>query len=470
MRYFEITGSFTDYYQITMAQAYFLEGKKDTRACFDYFYRKNPFDGGFVVFTGLGDLLNILKDFSFSDEDIRFLGEQKLNSEFLRYLKDFKFRGSIYAPKEGDLIFPVRPVLRVEGNIIECQIIETLLLNYLNFSSLISTKAARIRMVAGDRILSDFGLRRAQGAGGLLASKAAILGGFDSTSDVYAARIYHLNVSGTMAHSFIQSFDNELSAFRHYADAHPDKCILLLDTYDTLNSGLPNAIIIAKELEATGKRLLAVRLDSGDLAYLSKKTRKILNDEGLYDVKIVASNQLDEYLIKSLLDQGAEIDIFGVGTNLVTGSPDAALDGVYKLSVSENIPRLKLSESIGKVTLPGFKQVYRLLTDDNGFYGGEVVCLDEEKDPEFMIHPFESDKRLEIKKYPKEKILLKVMDFGKILIEDKEPDEIRKFVHTQINKLPEEYKRFHNPHEYKIGLSNGLYQLREKLRKKYAKS
>ena len=467
MESFSITGSYTDYYEITMGQAYFLSGDHKTPACFDYFFRKMPFNGGYVVFAGLQDILDILSDFRFSNEDIRFLREQGLNNDYIEYLKNFQFRGDVYASLEGDVIFPTRPVIRVEGDIVETQLAETLILNILNYESLIATKAARMRQVAGNSILSEFGFRRAQGFGSLQASRAAVIGGFNSTSNVLGAIHYGIKVAGTMAHSYIQSHENELTAFRHYASAHPESTILLVDTYDTLRSGVPNTIILAREMEKEGHRLLAIRLDSGDLAYLSKKARKLLDEAGLPYVKIVASNQLDEYLIKSIKDQGAPIDVFGVGTSLVTGEPDAALDGVYKLSLSGGEARLKISENSSKITLPGRKQVFRLLSNEDSFYGGEVVTLDGEEDPEVMYHPFEPLKSLHIKHLKKEALLQKVMEKGKMICDRKTPEEISGYSKGRLSLLPDEFKRFDNPHVYKIGISGKLKELKTSLLDKY---
>jgi len=266
---FSISGSYTDLYEITMAEAYFIEGRKDDTACFDYFFRKVPNKGGYVVFAGLHDVLNILTDLNFTNDDLSFLTGLNFNSSFINYLKKFQFKGNIYACSEGEIVFPNCPILRLEGNIIEAQLIETLLLNILNFESLIATKASRMRHVAGDRHLSDFGLRRAQGMGGILATRAAVIGGFNSTSNVYAAQLYKLPAIGTMAHSFIESYENEIEAFRAFARARPHDCMFLVDTYNTLQSGVPNAIIVAKEMEESGHYAKGIRLDSGDLAYLS---------------------------------------------------------------------------------------------------------------------------------------------------------------------------------------------------------
>src|SRR5512133_880360 len=328
------TATYTDKYQLTMAQVYFLKGHVKTRAVFDYLFRRLPFNGGYAIFAGLEDLLKILTSLRFSKQDLDFLKELEFHSDFIKYLENFRFTGNIFSSREGDLVFPVRPVLQVEANIIEAQIIETVLLNILNFQTLIASKPSRMRQASEGRTLIDFGLRRAQGPGGYYASRAAYIGGFDGTSNVKAGLDYGIPVSGTMAHSFIESYDDELSAFMHFAEIQPHDCVLVVDTYDTLNSGLPNAITVARKMEEKGFHLSGIRLDSGDLAYLSKESRKRLDSEGLDYVKIAVSNQLDEFIIKSLIEQQAPIDVFGVGTSLVTGHPDAALDGVYKLSVA----------------------------------------------------------------------------------------------------------------------------------------
>ena len=462
------TGLYTDMYELAMAQAYYKEGIHGSTACFDYFFRKLPFAGGYVIFCGLGDLLNVIENIRFSKEEIAWLHQQGMEEKFLSWLENFHFNGNIYSVKEGEVVFPTEPLLRVEGNLIEVQLIETLLLNYLNFQSLIATKAARMRHVAGDRHLSEFGLRRAQALGGIYSSKAAIAGGFDSTSNVIAAKMYDMKVVGTMAHSFIQSYDDELTAFRKFAEAHPGNCTLLVDTYETLKSGIPNAIIVAKEMEANGQKLQAIRLDSGDLAYLSKKGRKMLNDAGLSYVQIVVSNQLDEYLIKSLLEQNAPIDMFGVGTSIATGQPDAALDGVYKLAEVNKQPKIKLSESIQKVTLPGIKQVYRY-TDENGFFAGDAITFWDDKIPDKMIHPFDPEKSMELDPAKATPLLHKVMENGKKLIPENNPSHVAAYAKERLAQLPEEHKRFNNPHIYKIGISEPLHQLRNDLRKRYKK-
>lgn len=458
-----ISGTYTDQYQLTMAQVYFHNNGADQEAIFDYFFRKSPFDGGYTVFAGLENLINILEDLRFSKKDIDFLKAQGFDQKFLQYLKDFKFKGKVFSVNEGDIVFPARPVVRIEGNIIEAQIIETLLLNILNFQSLIATKASRIKLVAPNITLIDFGMRRAHALGSYHASRAAIIGGFDSSSHVMAGRDFGIPVSGTMAHSFIQSYDDEISAFRAFAKALPDDCVLLVDTYDTLKSGVPNAIKVAKEMEADGHKLNGIRLDSGDLAYLAKKSRKMLDREGLEYVKIAASNQLDEYVVKSLLEQKAPIDVMGIGTSLVTGKPDAALDGVYKLAYTKGKARIKLSENKAKVTLPGKKQVYRLRDDQQHLIGADVVTLEDEDIVNEMFHPFETDKSLKFADCQQEPLLKMVMKNGKRLNKEKSLKEIQKYSKERLAEFPIEFKRFDNPHIYKIGLSKKLMDLRNTL-------
>ncbi len=461
----EISPLYTDYYQLTMGQAYFKNGRHHTHASFDYFFRKVPFKGSYVIMAGLSELLDMLENLRFSATDIDYLKKLGFADDYLDYLKEFRFRGSIFGMNEGEVVFPTEPILRAEGSILEVQLIETLLLNTLNFQSLIATKASRIRKSAGKGVLSDFGLRRSQSFGGLQASRASIIGGFDNTSNVLAAQIYNIPASGTMAHSFIESFDEELEAFRKYAWTFPDKCVLLVDTYNTLKSGIPNAIQVAKELEKKGYRLAGIRLDSGDLAYLSKKARKILDDEGLDYVKIVASNQLDEHVIKSLKDQEAPIDIFGVGTSMIIGRPDGAIDGVYKLCYAGEKVRLKISENLQKTTLPGKKKVLRYL-DSEGMFYADCICLEEEENPAKMIHPFEKEKSLEFSGQKKENLFYCQMKEGKKTAVTLHLSELRDMAAGRLEKLPPEHKRFDFPHIYKVGVSEKLLELRQKIVKR----
>ena len=461
-------GLYTDFYELTMAQGYFLCGKKNDTCVFNYFFRVNPFKGGFTVFAGLDDFLKILVKFSFDDSDILYLKQNGFDDEFLKYLTNFRFNGTICSVKEGEIVFPNEPVMQIEGNIIECQLIESALLNIINFESLIATKAYRIKLVCGDRKFSDFGLRRAQGLGAIHATRAAAIGGVSSTSNVLSGKLFGIPLSGTQAHSWIQSFNSELDAFRAFVKTNPDNSTILVDTYDTLKSGVPNAIHVAKEMEVEGHRLKAIRLDSGDLAYLSKKSRRMLNDAGLEYVKIVASNQLNEHVIKSLLqDQHAEIDYFGVGTDLITGKDNAALDGVYKLAETNGEPRMKFSENVEKITLPGKKQLYRCYDKEGMFFRDAIMLYQEEAEQaEVIYHPVYTERNTVVKSLPKEPLLLPVVHDGKIITEEKSTDNIHKYLMERSCLLPEEHKRFISPHIYKVGISSELLKLRDTLAKK----
>lgn len=458
---------YTDMYQLTMGQAYFMNGRHEQPACFDYFFRKLPFKGGYVVFAGLGEFLKALTELRFTEDELDYLHAKGLHTDYIEYLKSYRFKGHIQGVREGELVFPSEPILRVEGGLLETQLIETLLLNFLNFQSLIATKANRIRHSAGKRLLSDFGLRRAQGTGGLQASRAAVIGGFDNTSNVLAAKIYGSEPSGTMAHSFIESCDSELEAFEEYARAFPDNCVLLVDTYNTLKSGVPNAIKVARLLEKEGKKLKGIRLDSGDLAYLSKKSREMLDRENLNYVKIVASNQLDEHVIKSLLDQEAPIDLFGVGTSMIIGKPDGAIDGVYKIAWSEGEGRLKISENVQKTTLPGKKRVLRYKDDEGCFYA-DCIALEGEE-PDKMVHPVHKEKSLDLSGLSYEEIFVSHIIDGEINGSLPSLSEIRGRVESRLKLLPEEHKRFDFPHIYKVGISEQLQQLRDEIVKNYQK-
>lgn len=456
---------YTDLYQLAMGQAYFLKGKHEVTATFDYFFRKTPFDGGYVLFCGLEEVLDWLEQVSFSEEDLAYLKAENFDEDFINYLKTFKFTGHIQSMEEGEVIFPFSPVLTVTGSILECQIIETFVLNSLNFQSLIATKASRIRFISGEeKSLAEFGLRRAQGYAGIQASRSAYIGGFNYTSNVLAGKAFNIPVSGTMAHAYIQSYDNELTAFRDFAETRPVNCVLLVDTYDTLKSGVPNAITVAKEMEARGEKLLGIRLDSGDLAYLSKAARKQLNNAGLDYVQIAASNQLDEHVIRSLKEQHAQIDLYGVGTNLVVGKLNGALDGVYKLCSFNNTPRIKISENLKKMNFPGKKQVYRYVNEE-GHYIADAITLQHLEAPKTMAHPFETHKRMPISAASVKPLLHDVMVHGKRITTKKTPSELAEIAKINLSNLPLEHKRFANPHVYKVGLSPELEQLRNQLKK-----
>ena len=371
----------TDLYQLTMLAGYFEHGMHEKPACFDLFFRNNPYRGGYAVFAGLDPALRYLADLRFSDEDLAYLQSLGLFSRrFLDYLQDFRFCGRVIAPPEGTAVFANEPLVTVEGSLAEAQFVETALLTIINFQTLIATKAARIQHAAGDGEVIEFGLRRAQGPdGGLGATRAAFIGGVSSTSNTWAGQVYGLPVKGTHAHSWVMAFADELSAFRAYAKVFPAATILLVDTYDTLKSGLPNALIVARELREQGHELLGIRLDSGDLAYLSREARRLFDAAGFPGVKVVASNELDEYVIQSIRDEGGRIDIYGVGTKLVTagGEGGGALGGVYKLVSYADVPRLKVTSDIAKATLPDRKRLLRLVDEQDRFIQ-DVICREGE--------------------------------------------------------------------------------------------
>ena len=454
---------FLDYYHLTMAQGFFYAQHHERKARFDYSFRSLPFGGGYAVFAGLGSLLPLLQnDFKFHPQQLRFLRQQGFKDEFLNYLASFQFRGDVSSVREGEVVFPNAPLVVVEGRLVECLLIETLLLNQLNFSTLIATKAARLRHAADGRKVVEYGLRRAQSWGGLTASLSAWVGGAQGTSNVWAAYEYGIPLSGTMAHAWVQAFDSELEAFRTYANLYPDRCVLLVDTYDTLKSGLPNAIKVAKELESQGHRLQAVRLDSGDLAQLSIAARRLLDRNKLHYVQIAASNDLDEKLIRSLIAQGAKIDIFGIGTNLVTAKDSPALGGVYKLAVIDEQPRVKISENIYKVNLPGHKKLLRWV-DDAGQFRADGVILTGEEVPKRLYDPYLSDQITDLGRWMATEIQEPVMKNGKLLTALPKPAECMEFAQNRLAHLPEPHKRFEYPHLYPVGISRSLQQLRSRL-------
>ncbi len=457
-------GLFLDHYELSMAQGYFLTGRANIPCNFDYFFRTNPFGAGFTIFAGLQELLEMVRDFRFGPDSIDYLYKTGFKSDFLEFLKRFSFKGSISSVREGEVVFANEPILRTQGTIIETQLLETLILNVLNFQSLIATKANRMRQSAGDRTLMEFGMRRAQGWAAISGSRAAVIGGMDSSSNVMSAFLYGLKSTGTQAHSWVQSFDDELTAFRAFAETHPDNCVLLVDTYQTLKSGIPNAIIVAKEMQQKGQNLYGIRLDSGDLAYLAKKARAMLDAAGLSKVKIIASNRLDEHLIKSLIQQDAPIDGFGVGTSLITAHPDSALDGVYKLSVINDRPTIKLSEDYAKITLPGNKKILRYFNGNNEFYADGIALGNEnEDDIDTIYHPQYADKKSSVKGLIVESLGSKVFENGAAVGAEQSIAEISEYRESRVAQLPGEFKRFDYPHVYKVGLSKKLIDLRGEL-------
>ena len=457
------SGLYTDFYELTMAQGYLKAGKAHQKATFDYFFRSNPFGGSFTVFAGLPELLEMVTNLHFSDDDLQYLQKQGFDNDFLDYLQDFSFSGTIEAPPEGTLLFPNEPAIRAEGDLAEVQILETLLLNIINFQSLIATKAARIRIAAGpDKKLIDFGLRRSQGYGGLYASRAAIAGGFDATSNVLAGKQYNIPVTGTMAHSWIQSFDSELEAFREYARHYPNACIILVDTYDTLKKGIPDAIKIARELEENGHKLLGIRLDSGDLMELSIEARKMLDEAGLDYVKIAVSNQMDEYIIKDLTDNNAPVDVFGVGTRLVTAKEDPALDGVYKLANINGRPNLKLSETKEKITLPGRKKIARYLNESHQFVCDVVMIENESPDEQQVVYSIDGQK-FENDFDSFSMLRSKQISNGSVNKQLTNVTESVNRLNSQLKQLPAAYKKLGEKHLYPVYISEKLNNLREEL-------
>ena len=464
----------TDFYELTMMQGYYLE-HHDSRAVFDMFYRTNPFQGGYTIFTGIEELIYKLESFSFSAEDISYLESLDMfDRSFLEYLKTYRFHGTVYAFDEGTPAFPGEPLIRVESDLMDAQLIETLLLNTVNFQTLIATKASRMVLATkGMGKIMEFGLRRAQGENGALsASRASFIGGTKSTSNTQAGKVFGIPVSGTMAHSWIMSYATEEEAFRKFAELYPDNAILLIDTYDTLGSGIQAAIKIGLEQKAKGKKI-GVRIDSGDLSYLTKEIRARLDAAGLEDAIICVSNDITEDIIKSLMSDGAPIDSWGIGTHLVTGGTQSSLNGVYKLSAKEVDgvfqPCLKISNSYEKTTNPGIKQVYRFFDKSNSPIA-DLITLDEEKLEEgrnyTFFHPFSTADLFVMKasRYSSFKPLLtKKMEDGRRVSERRSLKEIQETSAGLLASFDRSYKRQINPHIYKVSLSEKLRSLKTDL-------
>ena len=462
----------TDFYELTMANGYFLSGKKDEIVYFDLYYRDVPDNGGFAIFAGLKDIVEYIQNLKFTEEDINFLRTKNIFSEeFLKYLKDFKFSGDIYAMPEGSVFFPGEPVMTVRAKAIEAQLIETYVLAVFNHQSLIATKANRVVRAAKGRVVSEFGARRAHGAeAAYKGARAAYIGLVNSTSNTLADVLYGIPASGTMAHSWVQMFDTELEAFETYCKMYPNNSLLLIDTYDTLKQGIYNAIkAFDNVLKPLGKRPLGVRIDSGDLAYQSKQLRKILDKAGYPDCKIVVSNSLDEYSITALLEQGAKIDIFGVGERLITSKSWPVFGGVYKLAAIEQdgviIPKIKISESVDKITTPHFKQVYRLY--ENGKASADYITIYDEvvddSKPLEIFDPYAIWKRKTLETFEAKALLIPIFKKGKLVYKMPDLLEIREHVRKEIDSLWEEVKRFDQPHNYYVDLSQKLWDCKEEL-------
>ena len=460
----------TDLYELTMMNGYYQSGRADQVAVFDVFFRPNHLIT-YSVAAGLEQVVEYLTDLKFGEEEIEYLRSLKLFDEgFLKYLADFSFKGDVYAVPEGTFVFPGEPILTVRANIMEAQLVETAILNILNHQTLIATKAAKICYAAEGDSVMEFGLRRAQGPdAGVYGARASVIGGCSSTSNVLTGKQFGVPVAGTHAHSWVMNFPSELEAFRAYARIYPDATMLLVDTYDTLKSGVPNAIKVFKELEQSGHKPIGIRLDSGDLAYLTKKARKMLDEAGFPYTKICASGDLDERSITSLKNQGAKIDLWGVGTKLITSEDMPALGGVYKLAaVYENgveIPKIKLSESTVKITNPGFKTVYRIY-DKEGMATADLIALRSEvfdtTKPLTICHPVDRWKTMTFAagEYEMKELATKVLENGKPVCEDRSLAEICKYAKKEKAAFWDEYKRIDNPHIYKVDLSDGLYELK----------
>jgi nicotinate phosphoribosyltransferase len=466
-----------DFYELTMANGYFRDKKHHQIAVFDVFFRSIPDKGGYAIFAGLEQVIEYIQNLKFGKDEIKYLKSKKIFDEaFLTYLENFKFTSDVYAMKEGTPIFPHEPILVVKGPIIECQLIETMILLTINHQSLIATKSARIVYAAKGRSVIEFGARRAHGYdASIYGARAAYISGVVGTSNTYVDFKYNIPALGTMAHSYIQSYDSEYEAFKSYALTYPDSCVLLVDTYNTLKQGIPNAIKVAKEvLLPMGKRLKGIRLDSGDLAYLTIEARRMLDEAGLDDCKITVSNSLDEYLIKELIHQGARIDTFGVGERLVTARSEAVFGGVFKLSAVENDgvlePKIKISENVQKTTTPGFKQVYRFYDKDCMATADVMTLFDEEIDASKPYHLFDPNfpwKSKEIDNYHVKALLVPVFEKGKLVYNIPSLEEIRAHFQKEFNALWPAVLRLENPHEYYVDLSEKLWALKQDLIKKY---
>ena len=460
----------TDLYQLTMLNGYFEKNIHEDIVVFDMFFRKNACNGGYTIVCGIDQFVDYINNIKFSDEDLSYLKSLNLFSDrFLAFLKDFKFTGDIYAVEEGTVLFPNEPILTVKAPLYQAQLIETALLTIINFQSLIATKASRVCLAAEGDPVFEFGLRRAQGPdAGTYGARAAMIGGCKATSNVLAGKMFDVPVVGTHAHSWVQKFDTELEAFEAYADIYPDKCLLLVDTYSVLNSGLPNAVKVFKDLRSNGHKPMGIRLDSGDLQYLSNECKKVLGKEGFTDISITASNDLDEHTISSLKSQGCAINSWGVGTKLITSADSPSLGGVYKLAASykDGIlkPKIKLSENPEKINNPGYKKVIRIYNKENNKAEADLIMLyNEEIDsskPLTIFHPIYTWKTKTFENYTIKELHKPLFLNGECKYKRKSVMEVREYVQTELNSLWKEYKRLINPEIYKVDLSEDLWNLK----------
>lgn len=469
-----------DFYELTMSNGYFKHGLNNKVVYFDVFFRKVPEKGGFAIMAGLEQVIEYIEGLKFDEDDIAYLRSMNyLDEDFLEYLANFKFTGDIYSFEEGTPIFPNEPILTVKAPVIEAQLVETMILLTLNHQSLITTKANRIVRAANGRGVMEFGARRSQGYdGAIYGARAAYIGGAIATATTLAGQVFGIPVSGTMAHSWVQLFEDEYTAFKTYAENYPDSSTFLVDTYSVLESGVPNAIKVAKEvLEPLGCRLKGIRLDSGDMAYLSRKARKMLDEAGLTDCKIVASNSLDEHTITSLFNQGAKIDLFGVGERLVTSKAEPVFGGVYKLVAVENEnkqpeARIKLSENVEKVSNPGHKKVYRFFDKDTNKAICDVITLAHEvidiNKPYTIFDPVHIWKKKKLKNFYVKELQVPIFKNGEVVYKSPCLADIRTYCLSQVSTLWEEVTRFENPHTFYVDLSKELWTLKDEMIKKYS--
>lgn len=463
-----------DFYELTMGNGYFEKNIEDKIAYFDMYFRRVPDGGGYCIMAGVEQLIEYLSSLKFTDDDINYLRSKNIFSEaFLEYLRNFKFSCDVWAVPEGNPVFPNQPLVTVRGPVVQAQFVETMILLTINHQTLIATKANRICRAAKGRTVMEFGSRRAQGYdGAIYGARAAMVGGCDSTACTIADQRFDIPAVGTMAHSWVQLFDTEYEAFRTWAEVYPDNCLLLIDTYNVLKSGLPNAIKVFDEvLKPQGKRPTGIRIDSGDITYLSKQCRKMLDDAGYSDCKIVVSNSLDEYIITDVLTQGACIDSFGVGERLITAKSEPVFGGVYKLVAVEKegkiIPKIKISENNEKITNPGFKKTVRIFDKDSHKAIADLIMLHDEvineSLPLTIFHPIHTWKKKNITNYYVKDLMVKIFDNGKPMYTSPSVMEIREFSNLETEKLWPEVLRFENPHEYPVDLSDNLWSLKQTL-------
>ena len=464
----------TDLYQLTMMNGYLKENRKDEVAVFDVFFRQN----GMITYSvacGLEQVVDYILNLNFGEEEIAYLKSLGIFSAgFLKYLENFRFTGDVYAVPEGTVVFPGEPILTVKAPVMQAQLIETAILNIINFQTLIATKAAKIRYAAKNDLVMEFGLRRAQAPdAGIYGARAAVIGGCDSTSNVLAGKMFGIPVAGTHAHSWVMNFKDEYTAFKAYADVYPENALLLVDTYDTVNQGVPNAIKVFDELKAKGYKPKGIRLDSGDLAYLSKKAREMLDGAGYPDTVICASGDLDEYSISSLKNQGAKINSWGVGTRLITSADMPALGGVYKLAAvydddGKETPKIKVSENTEKITNPGFKNVYRVYDGKTGKAEADFIYLRSERPvdetkPLVLTHPTERWKSITFNDYRLKPLQSDIIKDGKLVYDLPSLSEIKEYAKKDLDSFWDEYKRLDKPHVYKVDLSDNLYELKKNM-------